>query len=182
MCLAVCSAEDIAKPGFLVRNCLMIYTVSKKGWIATIAVMVCLLSMSACGKQKYPPLPQNAYAFEMGTFEDTEHDSALYGTIEYNGRLYVPYGTIGNSYRPEYAKECIGYIIQDENSSSVTDLSNKDRRIYTVSGDPDTNFLLEYDETIKLMNTPCFYRALDTNGKDIEIPGFIDAAGYELWY
>ena len=157
-------------------------TVSGKGWAVLIAVVICLLSLSGCGKQKYPPLPQNATAFEMGTFEDAEHDNALYGTIEYNGRLYVPYGTTGSSYRTQYAEKCIGYIIQDGNSSSVVDPGNKDRRIYTVFGDPDNNFLLEYDETIRLMNTPAFYRALDTNGKNIAIPGFIDASGYELWY
>jgi len=154
----------------------------KKGRAIMIVIMVCLFSMSGCGKQKYPPLPQNANAFKMGVFEDAEHDSALYATIEYNGRLYVSYGTISSSYRPEYAEKCIGYIIMDENSSSVVDPDNKDRRIYTVSGDPDHNFLMEYDETIRLMNSPTFFRALYTNGKDIEIPGFIDALGYDLWF
>lgn len=154
----------------------------KKGLSAMIVVMICLLSLSGCARQKYPSLPSDAIAFEMGTYEDAEHDSALFGTIEYNGRLYVPYGTTGSSYRPAYAEKCIGYIIQDENSSSVVDLDNKDRRVYTLSGDPDNNFLLEFDETIKLMNTPSVFRALDTNGKDIEIPRYIAASGYELWH
>ena len=118
----------------------------------------------------------------MGTFEDTGHDNALYGTIKYNGRLYVPYGIAGNSFRPEYVEKCVGYIIQDENSSYFVDLENKDRRLYTVKEDPNNNFLPEYDETVKLMNTPSFYRALDTNGKEIEIPGFVVASGDELWY
>lgn len=155
---------------------------AKKRLAAMIAVMILLLSLSGCAKQKYPPLPADAIAFGMGTYEDAEHDGALFGTIEFNGRLYVPYGTTGSAYRPTYAEKCIGYIIQDENSSSVVDPGNKDRRVYTLSGDPDNNFLLEYDETIRLMNTPSVFRALDTNGKEIEIPGFIEAYGYELWH
>ncbi|MBR4727633.1 MAG: hypothetical protein IK080_07060 [Clostridia bacterium] len=155
--------------------------VLKKGWAAVLASMIFLFSLIGCGRQQYPPLPQDAIAFEMGTYEDAAHDDALFGTIEYSGRVYVAYGTISNSYRPKDAETCIGYIVQDENSASVVDPENKDRRIYTVTGDPDHNFLLEYDATIKLMYSPTFYRALDTNGQEIEIPEFITPLGYELW-
>lgn len=40
---------------------------------------------------------------------------------------------------------------------------------------------MEYDDTIELMNQPDFYRAIDTNGKDIEVPNYIDEFGYEFW-
>ena len=153
----------------------------KKGWAAIFAAMLFLLSLIGCGQQKYPPLPEDAIAFEMGSYEDTAHDDALFGTIEYSGRVYVAYGTISSAYRPSCAETCIGYIIQDENSSSVVDLNNKDRRVYIVAGDPDQNFLLEYDATIKLMNSPAFYRALDTIGQEIEIPACITPLDYELW-
>lgn len=64
---------------------------------------------------------------------------------------------------------------------TITDMDNTDRRIYTLSGDPERNFLLDYDESVKLMNQPTFLRAVDTQGKDIVIPYYIDPLGYEFW-
>lgn len=117
----------------------------------------------------------------MGDFKDKEHDDGDYGTIEYNGRIYIGYGTINNSFKQENIDKCIGYIIQDENSSSVVDKNNKDRRIYTLTGDNDNNFLMDYYTGDTEMNQPCFFRAIDTKGKDIEIPKCIDDLGYEFW-
>ena len=132
-------------------------------------------------KKPLPDLPSDAVAFEMGVFIDHEHDEASYGTIEYNGRIYIAYGTISNMYRQSYIESCIGYIIQDEHSSSVIDLNNTNWRIYTLSADPECNFLMDYDDSVKLMNQPSFFRAIDTNGKDIEIPNYIEPFDYEFW-
>ena len=101
--------------------------------------------------------------------------------ITYDGRNYIAYGTTNNKYSQRCIKSCIGYIIQDEHSSSVIDLNNTDRRIYTLSGDPEHNFLMEFDASIKLMNQPSFFRAIDTSGKDIDVPDYIDPLGYEFW-
>ena len=143
--------------------------------------LICLSALSGCAKKPLPDLPGDAVTFEMGTFIDHEHDDAVFGTIEYNGRTYLPYGTINNKYRQSCVESCIGYIIQDGNSSSVTDLNNRDRRIYTLSEDPEHNFLMDFDASVKLMNQPSFFRAIDTNGRDIKIPDYIDSLGYEFW-
>lgn len=144
-------------------------------------MMTCILSLCSCGPISYPDLPENAIAFEMGTFEDKENDDALFGTIEYNDRTYIPYGTISNSFGQKDIDECIGYIIQDENSTNAVDLDYKDLKVYTITGDSDNNFLMDYDNSIDLMNQPFFWRAIDTKGNDIEIPECIDDLGYEFW-
>ena len=144
-------------------------------------ILICLSALSGCKKTPLPDLPGDAVAFKMGTFVDHEHDDAAFGTIEYNGRMYIYYGTTNKKYRQSCVESCIGYIIQDENSSSVVDLDNTDRRIYTLSGDSGQNFLMDFDASIKLMNQPSFFRAIDTKGTDIEIPEYIDSLGYEFW-
>lgn len=108
----------------------------KKNIVIISIMVICLFTLNGCGKKSYPDLPNDAVAFEMGTFEDTEHDNALYGSIEYNGRVYILYGTINNSFKQDYADKCAGYIIQDKNSSFEVDLDNTDRRIYTLSKIP----------------------------------------------
>ena len=153
-----------------------------KKYIAVIgAILICLTLLSGCTKKFLPDLPGDPVAFEMGTLIDNEHDDASFGTITYDGRKYIAYGTTNNKYSQRCIKSCIGYIIQDEHSSSVIDLNNTDRRIYTLSGDPEHNFLMEFDASIKLMNQPSFFRAIDTSGKDIDVPDYIDPLGYEFW-
>ena len=153
----------------------------KRNTAVLCVIMICFTVLSGCMKKSLPDLPSNAAAFEMGTFIDNEHDNASYGTIEYNGRIYIMYGTISNAYRQSFINSCIGYIIQDEHSSSAIDLNNTNRRIYILSEDPECNFLMDYDDSVKLMNQPVFFRAIDTNGKDIEIPNYIEPFGYEFW-
>ena len=153
----------------------------KKIVTAIFVIIICLFAMTGCMEKSLPDLPNNAIEFDMGTFHDTEHDDALFGSIEYSGRTYIAYGTINNKYKQSYIESCIGYIIQNANSSSVIDPNNTNRRIYTLSGDSEHNFLMEFDDSIKLMNQPAFYRAIDTNGEIIDIPNYIDSLGYEFW-
>ena len=136
-------------------------------------LIIGILLLSSCGRIDYPEPEDNAIAFKMGSFEDTEHDNALFGTIEYNNRIYIGYSTVNNSYKRIKPDKCIGYIIQDEDSTDV--------RVYTLSDDAEHNFLMEYDNTVKLMNQPFFYRAIDPKGQNIEIPESMDDLGYEFW-
>ena len=76
---------------------------------------------------------------------------------------------------------CIGYLVQNEKLSSVVDLSNTNWRVYTLSADPEHNFLMDFDDSVELMNQPAFWRAIDTREKDIEVPEYIDSFGYEFW-
>jgi len=153
-----------------------------KKYTAVIGVIIiCLSAMSGCIKKSLPELPDDAAAFEMGTFVDKEHDDASFGTIEYDGRTYIMYGTTNNRYRQSCVESCIGYVVQNEQSASVTDLNDTNRRVYVLSGDPEHNFLMEFDASIKLMDQPSFFRAVDTNGKKTDIPEYIDPLGYEFW-
>lgn len=150
--------------------------------VAVICViMCCLFVLNSCANKPLPDLAGDAIAFEIGTFIDNEHDDAAFSTIEYNGRTYIAYGTINNKYKQRYIESCIGYIVQDEKVTSVADPSNTNWRIYTLSEDPEHNFLMDFDDTVKLMNQPNFFRAVDTKGKDIRIPDYIDSLSYEFW-
>lgn len=153
----------------------------KKIVAAICVIIICLCAITGCMKKSLPELPTEAVEFNMGTFHDREHDDALFGSIEYLGRTYIAYGTINNKFRWSYVDSCIGYIIQNANSSSVIDPDNTNRRIYTLSEDSEHNFLMEFDDSIKVMNQLNFYRAIDTNGNNIDIPSYIDPLGYEFW-
>lgn len=77
--------------------------------------------------------------------------------------------------------KCIGYIIQNENSSSITDKDNKDIRVYTLIEDANENYLMIYDIKTKEMNQPDFYRAIDTKNKKINTPNYIESLEYNYW-
>lgn len=152
---------------------------NKKCCLAFAIVLV--LALNGCGKNNYPELPDHAAAFEMGIFEDTEHDAALFGTLEYSGRVYIGYGTSNSAFRSSDVDQCIGYVVMDENSTSNPDPNDKSIRVYTLHGDDDHNFLMEYDNASGLMNQPSFWRAIDTKGKAMDIPNYIDALEYDYW-
>lgn len=144
-----------------------------------VLLVLCIMLFVGCGKTTYPDLPKNPIAFEMGSFEDTDHDNALFGTLEYNGRTYIGYGTINNNFKKSDIDQCIGYIVMDNNSTSNPDPDDTSSRIYTLAGDTEHNFLMDYTDGV--MNQPNFWRAVDTKGKDIPVPSCIDDLGYDYW-
>lgn len=152
----------------------------KKTLLTILLCSFMILGLTGCGI-KYPDLKDDAIAFDMGEYIDEKDDEAGYGTIEYNGRTYMPYGTLKGSLKSKDIKECIGYIIQNENSSSIVDLDDKDTRIYTLVDDPDENYLMEYYIATTLMNQPSFWRAVDTKDKNIDTPKYIDSLDYNFW-
>ena len=139
------------------------------------------LTLASCGKITYPDLPDDAIAFEMGKFVDSNDDDAEYGTIEYEGRTYIGYGTLDKSLHKKDIDRCVGCIIMDENSSSFTDLNDKSIRVYTLAGDTEHNYLMDCDTATSLMNQPSFWRAIDTQGADISAPDFIKPLEYSFW-
>lgn len=146
-----------------------------------IPLLILLLLLCGCSEKPYPGLPETPIAFELGHFEDTEHDAAWFGTLEYNGRTYIAFGTTSNGFRRDDVDQCVGYIVQDENSTSVPDPDNKNWRVYTLAGDADHNFLMDYDASASMMNQPSLWRAMDTKGKAIEIPKYISSFEYDYW-
>lgn len=152
-----------------------------KKTIAYLLAVVEALALTGCGKMTYPDLPDDAIPFEMGTLVDASHDQASYGTIEYAGRTYIGYGTLGKGLHKGDIDRCIGYIVMDENSSSITDPDDTSVRIYTLSCDPGHNYLMDRDTAANLMTQPSFWRATDTQGADIPTPDFIQALEYSFW-
>ncbi|MDE5777077.1 MAG: hypothetical protein K2I10_00995 [Lachnospiraceae bacterium] len=144
-----------------------------KRYIAIVLLIIIVL-LGGCGKIEYPDLANDAFAITMGTYED-------FGSIEYNDRIYIPYGTINDYPSKEEIKECIGYIIADENSSSVVDKNDRDRRIYTLVDDDENNYLMDYYVGQSIMEQPIFWRAIDTKGKDVNTPKYIESQEYSYW-
>ena len=152
----------------------------KKKMLRFLLIVFLSLELTGCGV-KYPDLKDNAIAFDMGEYVHEDDDEAYYGTIEYNGRTCIPYGTLKNVIAAKNINKCIGYIIQNENSSSIIDENNKDTRIYTLIEDPEENYLMEYYLGTIEMNQPYFWRAVDTKDKDLNTPTYIDSLEYNFW-
>lgn len=132
-----------------------------------VICIVLVMVLTGCGKSIYPELPANAIAFENG--------------ITYKDRTYSMYGTLDKSIKASDIKECIGYIVQTEENSSIADPNDKDTRVYLLTDDKEENFIMVYYTGTTLMNQPDFYRADDTKGKEIEIPKFICDLDYDWW-
>ena len=140
--------------------------------IGVLLLIIILFGLTGCAV-KYPELEKDAIAFQTNSFVDEDDDDAAYLIFEYNGRTYMPYSGLKRTLKSSDLDKCIGYIIQDENSSSIVDKDNKDTRIYTLTEDKENNFLMEYYIGTTEMNQSTFYRAIDTKGKNINIPKII---------
>lgn len=142
--------------------------------ITLLLSLICILTLVGCNQTKYPELPQDAIAFDMGEYIDKDDDEASYATIEYGGRIYIPYGTIGKTFHETDVDSCIGYLVQDGEKDT-------DQRIYTLVDDIECNYLMDYYVGDSFMNQPCFWRAIDTKGKEITTPEYIDSLEYQYW-
>ena len=148
--------------------------------IVAVLIACLLFLLNGCGK-KYPEPGSDAVGFQTSVFNDENSDNEGYLTFEYNGRTYMPYGTQKGSLKAKDLDRCVGYIVQDGNASSVADPNDKDTRVYTLTADKETNFLMVHYIAMNWMNPPAFFRATDTRGKEIDVPSFIDDLGYEYW-
>ena len=141
-------------------------------------ILICtLLCLTGC-KMKYPEFESEKIAFKTNNYIESDD---WYLSFEYNNRTYLPYGTLKGTLKEKDLAKCIGYIVQDENSSSIIDENNKDTRVYTLAEAKDNNFLMVYYIKTNLMNEPIFYRAIDTKEKDITIPKIINSLDYNYW-
>ena len=146
----------------------------RKAAVLGLLAAVITVFLAGCGGPRYPELPADAAAFEMGAYIDEADDDAGYGVIEYEGRTYMPYGTICRTVQAKDVAACIGYIVQDGEPLP-------DTRIYTLAGDPAHHYLMEYYVGTTLMNQPIFWRATDTWGQEIPTPAYIDGLDYGYW-
>lgn len=144
-----------------------------KKQIALLALLAALLLLSGCGPRIDYSLPENPTEFVTEDYVNPDDPEDGYRAIVYKGRTYIPYGTLMGALRGQDVGKCLGYLVQegqeDENS-----------RVFLLSDDPETNFLALL-EVEGVMSQPTFYRAVDTAGRAVAVPKFIDDLGYEFW-
>ena len=132
-----------------------------------------MLFLAGCGRRIDFELPEKPIEFHTGTFVNPADPDDTYQSIEYNGRTYVVFGTLKNSINGGDVGQCLGYIVQDG-------VIMKDLRIFLLNADPDANFLVRF-AIGGFMNQPDFFRALDTMGKTIDTPPYIESLDYSCW-
>ena len=134
----------------------------------TVLLLCGMVLLPGCslpdGNRGLAELPPAASAYTQRF--DSDSGEAL---IDYNGRTYSFFGTIRNKMSNSSARECIGYLENDENT-----------HLYTLSEDPLDNYIM-MKNTTGFMEQATFYRATDTKQKDIFTPEYIESLGYECW-
>lgn len=139
-------------------------------------VPVCfIIVLTGCNSwERFGELPDNPIVFEQGTYQNPNNADDTYACIVFDGRIYVPYGTLGSGIDKNVVGECIGYIYDGENPDDTG------VRIYTLKGDDEKNYLMNI-LIEAFMEQPVFYRAIDTKGEEIYTPKFIDTLNYDCW-
>jgi hypothetical protein len=146
---------------------------SKRFHAAVCTAAALLPILTGCGKRIHYELPETPIEFHTGTFVNPVDPDDTYQSIEYNGRIYIAYGTIKKSIHGDDVGTCLGYIVQDG-------AAMKDERIFLLTGDSAANYLVRCDIG-GIMAQPIFFRALDTQGKGIGTPGYIESLDYPYW-
>ncbi len=161
----LCRWEDVELEGIAVEDTMILGGADEPTSV--------FLAQSFGGKEIYPELPVDPIEFEMGEFANEDNPEDGYRTIEYKGRTYLPYGTLGKTIRKNDIGTCLGYLVQDGEKLEEV-------RVYTLTGDTEQNYLMDYNQ-IGVMEQPSFWRAMDTKGKEVFTPAYIDSLGYEYW-
>ena len=144
----------------------------KKRMFLTALLLLAALC-SGCGSLA-PELPADATAFPCVEFVDPADPEDGYLALEYGGRTYLPYGTLGGRLRKSDLGPCLGYPVQEGEAQ-------RDVRICLLAADPAANYLVElFPEAV--MQQPVFYRALDTAGREINTPDWITPLEYGIWW
>ncbi len=138
-----------------------------------IAAVLFLLALAGCGRADPYALPEEPLAFETWDFTNPEDPDDGYRALEYDGKVYLPYGTLAGRIGGHDIARCLGYVVQDGEA-------DPGMRIYTLSDDPDGSYLMEYYVN-GIMEQPMFLRAVDTAGEEIHTPEYIDSLGYAYW-
>lgn len=129
-----------------------------------LAAVLCLVT--GC-KRIDDSLPENPAVFYNETFINPADRNDTYYAVRYQDRIYIPYGKPAKGgVDGEDVGSCLGYQVQDG-------AEDQNMRFFTLAGDEDTDFLMrKYIGGI--MEQPVFFRAVDTKGKDITVPAYIE--------
>lgn len=127
----------------------------------------CLITMlTGCGMLESYDLPNDHKVIKNVELSDLDQVG-----VEYNGRVYVQYGTCKHL-KNDNIKECVGYVMHDDYPD------DKNEHIYTIAGDDAEDFLIQYYVS-GVMEQPVVLRAIDTVGKDVNEYDFVEY--YDLW-
>jgi hypothetical protein len=128
--------------------------------------LAALLLLAGCYSDVYE-LPANAPELQQSSYVNENNDEDGYCTILYGGREYACYGTINNEFRHSDVRTCVGYTDGDTNE-----------RICKLKA-TDDYLMSKYVNG--MMDQPIFFRAIDTIGKNIFTPPYIDSLDYDIW-
>ena len=140
----------------------------------TILLLLALLAVLAgCGGRLAPELPEQPTEFVLEDYVNPSDPEDGYVVFSYKGRSYAYYGTIKRSLRAEDLGPCLGYTVQE--GEKLTDMP-----VCLLSADPEANYLVRIPVG-GFMDQPDFFRALDTAGKEIDTPDYIQSLDYDIW-
>ena len=146
----------------------------KKRFHVAVCIAAALLPiLTGCGKRIDYELPVKPIEFHTATFVNPSDPDDSYQSVEYNGRIYIGYGTLKGSIDGDDVGQCLGYIVQDG-------VIMKDVRVFLLKADPDENYLVQLVSG-GFMDQLVFFRALDSKGKTIDTPPYIERLEYPYW-
>lgn len=137
----------------------------RKCVVCTICIGIVSLMLCACNKGKWVvDYPENPLRIETHIFYDPNDIEDGYMAFDYNGRTYIMYAHLKGTLRKEEMGQCIGCTLQD---------GREDQWIIRLNAFEDDDIMLLYYPD-GFMEPMIFYRAVDTKGKDLDIPKYID--------
>ena len=145
----------------------------KRFHVALFTAATLLPILTGCGRRIDYELPENPIEFHTGTFLNPADPDDTYQSSEYNGRTYIGYGTLKGSIDGDDVGQCLGYVVQDG-------VKLDDMRVFLLNSDPDANYLVQLVSG-GMMDQPVFFRALDTRGREIDIPRYVESLDYPCW-
>lgn len=129
--------------------------------------LVGMVLMTGCSNDKINDLPKNAVPIEYIIFVDQNVPDSEYALIKHNGREYISYGIQGDTIKESIILECFGYGATDDNERYYSLVDTDDYiASYYLNGE-----MMQFD----------FYRAVDTIGKEIYTPNYIENLEYDIW-
>ncbi len=145
--------------------------------IIILLVLMNILLLSGCTNTLGVELPDDPIEFVTYDFDNPDNPDDEYMAFDYDGRTYILYGTLNGVIHKSALGGCLGYLTMDNGMED-----DKGDLVVTLKSVNNYDILMNYyinDGTG--MNDPVFFRAIDTQDKDIEIPNYISPSTYEFW-
>ena len=135
-------------------------------------IALLMLAMTGCLGKNMTMLPNNPIEFRQTEVFNPRDKQDRYMAVNYNGRCYIPYGTLKSSLGKKDIDQCLGYIYDNSGNTNL--------HVCTLTADPNNDFIVTVYEG-GFMEQPMFLRAEDTYGQSINVPRYIDDLGYDYW-